>query len=66
VATQYGLPVSTTHVVTGAVMGAGASRRLSALRWGLGLNIVTAWILTIPAAAATAWVFYAILHTAGL
>jgi len=47
-------------------MGAGASRRLSALRWGLGLNIVTAWILTIPAAAATAWVFYAILHTAGL
>ncbi len=66
VATQYGLPVSTTHVVTGAVMGAGASRRLSALRWGLGLNIVTAWILTIPAAAATAWVFYAILHTAGV
>lgn len=66
VATQFGLPVSTTHVVTGAVMGAGASRRLSALRWGLGATIVTAWILTIPAAAATSWVFYAILHTAGL
>src|SRR5439155_16834025 len=49
-ATQFGLPVSTTHVVTGSVMGAGASRRLSALRWGVGANIVTAWILTIPAA----------------
>jgi PiT family inorganic phosphate transporter len=66
VATQFGLPVSTTHVVTGSVMGAGASRRLSALRWGIGANIVTAWIVTIPAAGAVAWVTYAILHTAGL
>lgn len=65
-ATQFGLPVSTTHVVTGSVMGAGASRRLSALRWGVGANIVTAWVLTIPAAAITAWVAYAILNTAGL
>src|SRR5438094_467593 len=65
-ATQFGLPVSTTHVVTGSVMGAGASRRLSALRWGVGANIVTAWILTIPAAALMAWVAYAILNTAGL
>ena len=65
-ATQFGLPVSTTHVVTGSVMGAGASKRLSALRWGVGANIVAAWILTIPAAAVTAWVVYAILNTAGL
>jgi PiT family inorganic phosphate transporter len=65
-ATQFGLPVSTTHVVTGSVMGAGASKRLSALRWGVGANIVTAWVLTIPAAAITAWVVYAILNTAGL
>ena len=65
-ATQFGLPVSTTHVVTGSVMGAGASRRLSALRWGVGANIVTAWILTIPAAGLVAWVAYAILSTAGL
>ena len=65
-ATQFGLPVSTTHVVTGSVMGAGASRRLSALRWGVGANIVTAWILTIPAAGLMAWVAYAILNTAGL
>src|SRR5207248_7369401 len=40
-ATQFGLPVSTTHVITGSVMGAGASQRLSALRWGVGANIVT-------------------------
>ena len=65
-ATQFGLPVSTTHVVTGSVMGAGASRRLSALRWGIGANIVTAWIVTIPAAGLVAWVTYAILNTAGL
>jgi PiT family inorganic phosphate transporter len=65
-ATQFGLPVSTTHVITGSVMGAGAPRRLSALRWGVSANIVTAWILTIPAAGVTAWVLYAILHTAGL
>jgi PiT family inorganic phosphate transporter len=65
-ATQFGLPVSTTHVITGSVMGAGASRRLSALRWGVGANIVSAWIVTIPAAGIVAWVVYAILDTAGL
>ncbi len=47
-------------------MGAGASRRLSALRWGVGANIVLAWVLTIPAAGLMAWVVYAILNTAGL
>jgi len=65
-ATQFGLPVSTTHVVTGSVMGAGAAQRMSALRWGVGANIVVAWIVTIPAAGLTAWIAYAILHTAGL
>ena len=65
-ATLIGLPVSTTHVITGAVMGAGASRKLSAVKWGLGANIAAAWIVTIPAAALIAWVAYAILHTAGL
>lgn len=64
VASAYGLPVSTTHVVTGSVMGAGAARKLSALAWGLGANIVAAWIVTIPAAAAMAWLMYAVLHTA--
>jgi PiT family inorganic phosphate transporter len=65
VASQVCLPVSTTHVVTGSVMGAGAPRRLSALKWGVGLNIVMAWVLTIPAAATISWVAFAILHTAG-
>ena len=65
-ATLAGIPVSTTHVVTGSVMGAGAPLKLSAIRWGVGANIVTAWILTIPAAAVIAWVCFAILHTARL
>jgi inorganic phosphate transporter, PiT family len=65
-ATFFGLPVSTTHVITGAVMGAGASRKLTAVRWGLGANIAAAWVVTIPAAALIAWVAFAILHTAGL
>jgi PiT family inorganic phosphate transporter len=58
VSTHYGYPLSTTHVVSGSVMGAGATKRLSAVRWGVAGNIVFAWILTIPAAAlvaAIAW-----------
>jgi hypothetical protein len=53
-ATGWGLPVSTTHVVSGSVMGAGATRRLSAVRWGVARRIVWAWILTVPASAAIA------------
>ena len=52
--TKYGYPLSTTHVVSGAVMGAGATKRLSAVRWGVAGNIVVAWVLTIPAAALVA------------
>ncbi len=66
VATQFGFPVSTTHVVTGSVMGAGAPKQLTAIKWGVGANIVAAWLVTIPAAGLVAWVAYAILHTAGL
>ena len=66
VATLVGLPVSTTHVVTGSLMGVGASRKLSAVRWGLGANIIAAWLITIPSAAIIAWVMFAILSTAGL
>jgi PiT family inorganic phosphate transporter len=54
VATSWGLPVSTTHVVSGCVMGSGATRRLSAVRWGVARRIVWAWILTVPASAALA------------
>lgn len=66
VGTVLGFPISTTHVVTGAVMGAGAPRRLSPASWGVGANIVTAWVLTVPAAALIGWVGFAILHTARL
>jgi inorganic phosphate transporter, PiT family len=52
--TKYCYPLSTTHVVSGAVMGAGATKRLSAVRWGIAGNIVLAWVLTIPASAAVA------------
>ena len=56
--TRYGYPLSTTHVISGAVMGTGATRRLSAVRWGVAGNIVFAWILTIPAAAVVAAICY--------
>ena len=58
VATHFGYPLSTTHVISGAVMGAGATKRLSAVRWGVAGNIVFAWILTIPAAAMVAAAVY--------
>lgn len=51
IATHLGVPVSTTHVITGAISGAGSVRRLSAVRWNVTVNIVWAWIFTIPAAA---------------
>ena len=57
-ATHFGYPVSTTHVVSGSVMGAGATKRLSAVRWGVAGNIVFAWVLTIPAAALVAGALY--------
>ncbi|ARO28983.1 inorganic phosphate transporter [Rhizobium lentis] len=50
-ATWLGIPVSTTHTITGAIIGVGAARRVSAVRWGLAGNIVIAWIITLPAAA---------------
>jgi phosphate/sulfate permease len=58
----YGLPVSTTHVITTSVMGVGSTRRFSAVRWGLAGNIVFAWVLTIPAAAAVAALMWTVLH----
>jgi PiT family inorganic phosphate transporter len=57
-ATQLGYPLSTTHVISGAVMGSGATRRLSAVRWGVAGSIVVAWVLTIPAAALVAALCY--------
>ena len=58
VATFFGIPVSTTHTITGSVIGVGAARRASAVRWGVAGNVLIAWIITIPAAAALASLFY--------
>jgi len=58
VGTHFGFPISTTHVVTGSVMGAGATRRFSAVRWGLAGNIAVAWLLTLPAAGLVAAALY--------
>jgi len=61
-ATHAGVPVSTTHVITGAISGVGAAKRLSAVRWGVTLRIVWAWIFTIPGAAAMAGLWYFLLN----
>src|SRR6202034_428828 len=58
VATYLGIPVSTTHTVTGAVIGVGAARKASAVRWNIAANIVVAWVVTIPASAIMAVLFY--------
>jgi PiT family inorganic phosphate transporter len=57
-ATWLGIPVSTTHTITGSIIGVGAARKMSAVRWSVANNIVIAWIITIPAAAAIAALFY--------
>jgi phosphate/sulfate permease len=61
-ATVLAVPVSTTHVTTASVMGSGATRRLSAVRWGVAGNIMVAWVLTLPAAGFVAAVAYFITH----
>src|SRR5262245_25906413 len=65
-ATLTGVPVSTTHAITGAIVGVGATRRLSAVRWGVAGQIVWAWILTIPAAFAIGAGTYALLSVTGV
>ncbi|HPA36790.1 MAG TPA: PiT family inorganic phosphate transporter [Chitinophagales bacterium] len=59
---QMGIPVSTTHTITGAIIGVGATKRLSAVRWGVTFNLLWAWILTIPVSAALAAITYAIVQ----
>lgn len=65
-ATALGIPVSTTHTITGAIIGVGSVRRLSAVRWGIAGRIVWAWVLTIPASAAIAAVTFYLLSAIGL
>ncbi|MBS1843376.1 MAG: inorganic phosphate transporter [Actinobacteria bacterium] len=63
--THFGFPLSTTHVINGGVMGAGAAKRLSAVRWGVAGNIVVAWVLTLPAAAIIGAVTYGVTNIFG-
>ena len=65
VATQFGVPVSTTHAITGAIVGVGATRRFSAVRWGVAGQILWAWVLTIPAAFLIAAAAFTLLRLAG-
>ena len=60
-ASKLGIPVSTTHTITGAIVGVGATNRLSAVRWGLAGRIVWAWLITIPASAVMAALAYRLL-----
>jgi phosphate/sulfate permease len=61
-ATVFAVPVSTTHITTGSVMGVGATRRLSAVRWGVAGNIVAAWVITLPAAGLVATLAFVLTH----
>jgi PiT family inorganic phosphate transporter len=63
-ASHLGMPVSTTHVISGAIMGVGASERVSAVRWGVTARIAWAWVLTIPVSAAVAWGCHRLLYLA--
>ena len=65
IATQIGVPVSTTHAITGSIVGVGSTRRLSAVRWGVAGRIVWAWVLTIPAAFVMSSAVYTLLRFAG-
>lgn len=65
-ASHFGLPVSTTHVITSSIMGVGATKRLSAVRWGVVGNIVWAWLLTLPLTFAFAALLMALYHAASL
>jgi PiT family inorganic phosphate transporter len=58
---HYKIPVSTTHTITGSIIGVGLSKRISAVRWGVTINLIWAWILTIPVSALLATTFYFLL-----
>jgi inorganic phosphate transporter, PiT family len=62
IASRLGIPVSTTHVISSAILGVGATRRASAVRWGIAGRIVTAWVVTIPICVIFGWSIYEVLH----
>ncbi|MDR3325774.1 MAG: inorganic phosphate transporter [Rhodospirillaceae bacterium] len=61
-ATWFGIPVSTTHTITSAIVGVGSARRTSAVRWGLASNIIYSWIFTIPVTSCISFIMYSLLH----
>jgi inorganic phosphate transporter, PiT family len=66
VASRFGIPVSTTHTISSSILGVGATRRLSAVRWGIAGQIVTAWVFTIPACFLLAWAIRSVLKMLGI
>jgi PiT family inorganic phosphate transporter len=62
VASRLGIPVSTTHVISSAILGVGATKRLSAVRWGIAGRIVSAWVVTLPVCMLLGWLLYNGLH----
>jgi PiT family inorganic phosphate transporter len=66
IATHFKMPVSTTHTIAGSIFGVGASKRLSAVRWIVAQNMVVAWVLTLPSAAAVSALVYLVLKTLGI
>ncbi len=66
IATRLGIPISTTHAISGAILGVGATKRLSAVRWGIARRILTAWVLTIPGCFVFGWVTLLIIHALGI
>ena len=66
IATRFGIPISTTHAISGAILGVGSTRRLSAVRWGIAGRIVSAWVLTIPGCFAFGWVIAQLFRILGI
>jgi len=66
IATRFGIPISTTHAISGAILGVGATRRLSAVRWGIAGRIVTAWVLTIPGCFVMGYVVATVMRAIGI
>lgn len=66
IATRFGIPISTTHAISGAILGVGSTKRLSAVRWGIAGRIISAWVLTIPGCFAFGWVIAQLFRILGV
>jgi PiT family inorganic phosphate transporter len=66
IATRFGIPISTTHAISGAILGVGSTKRLNAVRWGIAGRIVTAWVLTIPGCFLFGWIIAQVFRIVGI